>query len=592
MNKTKPIAALAVGLMLSAGLAACGGDDDKKPGSGSSGSAASGPTGANAAIENIVNPSDKKGGTLRFGDSDDFDSPDPGNTYYAYSWNFARYYSRALTTFKEAPGKANLEVVPDLAETLGVPSDEGKTWTYKIRKGVKYDDGTEVKAQDVKYAVERSNYTSELQLGPKYFQQFLKDNTPAYKGPYKDKSPEGLKSIETPDDYTIVFHLTKAFSEFDYLATMPQTAGVPQAKDTGLKYEKSIVSSGPYKVDSYERGKAMKLSRNPNWDQATDPIRKALPDNIELSLKQNANDIDNKLLSGALDMDISGVGVQVAAQPKVLQDPKLKVDSDVTTGGTLTYIAINGNVKPFDNVHCKRAVEYATDKLAVQTALGGPLAGGKIATTITPPTVTGYEQADRYPSGADNHGDLVKAKDELTQCGQPNGFTINLGARSDRPKEISSAQAIQQGLAKVGIKVEIKQFPSGDYFNKFAGAPSYVREHGLGLMMMKWGADWPTGFGFLQQIVDGRAIKPSGGTNLQETNLDSVNKLFDDVASNTDVNARNKIYTQIDQLVMEDAGIVPLVYASQLLYRPKNVTNVMVTAALSGQYDYLNMGLK
>ena len=114
----------------------------------------------------------------------------------------------------------------------------------------------------------------------------------------------------------------------------------------------------------------------------------------------------------------------------------------------------------------------------------------------------------------------------------------------------------------------------------------------LGLMMMKWGADWPTGFGFLQQIIDGRAIKPSGGTNLQETNLPEVNKLFDDVASNPDVNARNGIYTKVDQLVMEDAGIVPLVYASQLLYRPANVTNVMVTAALSGQYDYLNMGVK
>ena len=111
-------------------------------------------------------------------------------------------------------------------------------------------------------------------------------------------------------------------------------------------------------------------------------------------------------------------------------------------------------------------------------------------------------------------------------------------------------------------------------------------------MMMKWGADWPTGFGFLQQIVDGRAIKPSGGTNLQESNLPEVNKLFDDVASNTDVNARNGIYTKVDQLVMEDAGIVPLVYASQLLYRPANVTNVMVSAAYSGQYDYLNMGLK
>lgn len=587
MNKIKPLAVLTVGAALSMGLAACGGGDDAKGDAGSTSSAA-----YNAANANVVNASTKKGGTLRFADSDDWDSPDPGNTYYAFAWNFGRLYSRALTTFKEAPGDAGLEVVPDLAESLGQVSDGGKTWTYKLRKGVKFDDGTPVTSKDVKYNVERSNYTDELQLGPKYFKQYLKDNSPAYKGPYKDKSDDGLKSIETPDDQTIVFHLAQPFAEFDYLATMPQTAPVPKAKDTGLKYEKSIVSSGPYKIDSYERGKSMTLSRNPHWDSATDPLRKALPDRIEVALKQNADDIDNKLMSGALDVDLAGAGVQPPAQPKILGNAALKKNADVTTGGTLTYMAIDNQVKPLDNVHCRRAVEYATDKLAAQTGLGGPLAGGKIATTVLPPTITGYQKADRYPSGADNHGDLAKAKEELAACGQPNGFTTKLSARSDRPKEVAAAQGIQQGLAKVGIKAEIAQFPAGDYFNKYAGAPSFVHSKGLGLMMMKWGADWPTGFGFLQQIVDGRAIKPAGGTNLQETNLPAVNKLFDEVASNPDVNARNKIYTQIDQLVMEDAGIVPLAYANQLLFRPVNVTNVFVTAAYSGQYSYLNMGVK
>src|SRR5262249_43971930 len=157
-----------------------------------------------------------------------------------------------------------------LAESLGKSSNGNKTWTYKLRKGLKYSDGTEITAQDVKYAVERSNFTDELQGGPKYFKQYLVDNPGGYKGPYKDKSKTGRKSLQPPDKYTIVFNLNTPFAEFDYLAFMPQTAPVQQAKDTGLNYKKNIVSSGPYKIDSYEPGKQMKLSRNTYWDASTD----------------------------------------------------------------------------------------------------------------------------------------------------------------------------------------------------------------------------------------------------------------------------------------------------------------------------------
>ncbi|MCW2901506.1 MAG: transporter solute-binding protein [Streptosporangiaceae bacterium] len=582
MKKTKPLASIALGVALSLGLAACGG--------GSSGNGNGGP-GYGAALDKVVNQSAKKGGTLRFADSDDFDSPDPGNTYYAWSQNFLRLYGRALTTFKPAAGSASLELVPDLAESLGKASDNGKTWTYTLRKGVKFDDGTPVTSKDVKYAVERSNFSDELQLGPKYFKDFMIDNKPAYKGPYKDKADAGLKSIATPDDSTIVFHLRKPFADFDYLVQMGQTVPVPKAKDTGLSYEKKIASSGPYKVDSYVRGKQMTLSRNPNWDPSTDPIRKALPDRIELQLKQNADDIDNRLLSGALDVDSAGVGVQSAAQPKILSDPAKKANADNSIAGYLRFMAINQHVKPFDNAHCRMAVQYATDKVAAQTGYGGPVAGGDIASTLIPPTVNGYRKFDAYPM-ADQHGDLQKAKAELAACGQPNGFSTKITARSDRPKEVAAAQGIQQGLAKVGIKANIVQFPAGDYFNKYVGVPNYVHQQGLGLMLMAWAPDWPTGYGFLSQIVDGRAIKPSGGNNLAEENNPQVNAALDKAIANTDPAARTKAWGDIDEMVMKDSVVVPLIYAKILLYRPTSITNVGVSQGYGGMYDYLNMGVK
>jgi peptide/nickel transport system substrate-binding protein len=584
MRKIRSLASIAACIALSTGLAACGG--------GSSGTTSgSGGSSYGAAVNKVVNQSDKKGGTLRFADSDDFDSPDPGNDYYAWGQNFIRLYGRALTTFKPAAGKASLELVPDLAESLGQVSDGGKTWTYKLRKGVKFDDGTPVTSRDVKYAVERSNFTDELQLGPKYFKTFLVDNKPAYKGPYKDKSDTGLKSIATPDDSTIVFHLNQPFADFDYLVQMSQTVPVPKAKDTGLNYEKNIVSTGPYKIDSYVRGKQMTLSRNPNWDPSTDPIRKALPDRIEVQLKQNADDIDSRLMSGDLDMDAAGTGVQQAAQPKVLGDPAKKQNADNSVAGYLRFMAINQHVAPFDNIHCRMAVQYASDKIAAQTGYGGPVTGGDVASTIIPPTVNGYRKFDLYPT-PDGHGDLAKAKQELAACGKPNGFKTKISARSDRPKEVAAAEGLQQGLAKVGIQADIVQFPAGDYFNKYVGVPNYVHQHGIGLMLMAWAADWPTGFGFLSQIVDGRAIKPSGGNNLAEENNPNVNAALDAAIANTDPAARTKAWGDIDEMVMKDSVIVPLIYAKVLLYRPPNVTNVGVTEGYGGMYDYLNLGVK
>ncbi|MFI0479990.1 ABC transporter substrate-binding protein [Actinomadura sp. 9N215] len=588
MNKMRPIAVLAAGVVAAAGLAACGGGDDD-------GGSGSGP-GYNAGVNEVVNKSDKKGGTLKFASSDDWDSPDPGNTYYAFSQNFARLYGRGLTTFAPTAGDASLKVVPDLATDLGQASDGGKTWTYKLRTGVKYDDGSTVTSKDVKYAVERSNFSDELQDGPKYFKQYLVDNDPKYKGPYKDKSDEGLKSIETPDDQTIVFHLNTPFQEFDYLVGMSQTMPVPKAKDTGLKYESAIVSSGPYKIDSYTRGKSMTLSRNPNWNKSTDPIRKALPDKIEVQLKQNADDIDQRLLAGSADVDIAGVGVQSGTQPKVLAaDQKPYVDNPVQ--GFLRFMSLNVHVKPLDNIHCRIAVQYATDKVAAQTAYGGPLAGGDIATTVLPPTVAGYAKFDLYPQkqaegGGLDQATLAKAKQELQLCNQPNGFSTKLSARSDRPKEVAMAQAVQQSLAKVGIKADIVQFPAGDYFSKYVGVPKYVHDHGIGMMIMAWAADWPTGYGFLSQIVHGKAIKPSGGNNLAELDDPKVNKGLDDAIQTPDEAARLKAYGEVDKVIMGTAAEVPLVYAKALMYRPKRVTNAGITYSYGGMYDYLNMGVE
>ncbi len=542
----------------------------------------------NAANGAIFNPSDKKGGTLTFANSGDWDNVDPADTYYGYSWNFIRYYGRSLTMFKSAPGDAGTQLVPDLATSLGEPSDGAKTWTYHLRPGVKFEDGTPITSKDVKYGVERSLDKTTFPNGPTYFNDFL--DLQGYTSPYKDTSADklGLKAIDTPDDSTIVFHLAKPFSGFDYFAMLPATIPVPPAKDTGANYKTHVVSSGPYMFDTYVAGKSFSLKRNPNWDPSTDPNRKALPERIEVKLNQNAEDIDKQLLNGTLDVDVASGGVQTDTQATIVGDAAKKARADLAPLARLWYTSINSDVAPFDNVDCRKAVELAMDHDSFLRAFGGSY-GGEIATSLLPPLVPGATKADPYNFLGKKNGDVDAAKAELTKCGQANGFTTNFSYRSERPKEKAEGEAIQQALAKVGITVNLKPFPQADYFKLYAGKPDYAKKNGLGLMANGWGADWPDGFGFLQQIVDSRVIRATGGNTNLSVKDPKVDALLDQALQTTDTAARNQVWGQVDAQVMDDAYVLPGVWSSVLLYRPANLTNVFVNNGFGG-YDFLALG--
>ena len=575
----------AVGVTAALVVSACGGGGGtSNQGSGNQ----SGNAGFNAASTSVVNPSDKKGGTLKFANLGDWDSLDPGETYYGYAWDFARLYGRSLMMFKAGVGKDGNQLVADLAESAGQPSDGAKTWTYKLRKGVKFDDGTEVTSADVKYNVLRSTDKQTFPNGPAYWEAIL-DLPDGYKGPYKSKDANTDSAIETPDKYTIVFHTKQPFATFDYLAQLPSTMPVPKDKDTGAKYKNSIVSTGPYKFEGLEPGKSFNLVRNDQWDPATDPNRKALPDRIEVALNVNADDIDNRLLSGDLDVDVAGTGVQPAAQSRVLQDPNIKATADNPLSKRLWYTSINPTVAPLDNIECRKAVMYAMDQTAYQTAYGGQVAGGDLATTLLPPLIPGYQAYDLYPNGQDHKGDLDAAKKSLEACGQPNGFATNIAYRAERPKEKATAEAFQQALSRVGIKLTLKPYPQGDYFSSYAGNPPYVVKNKLGLALNGWSADWPDGFGFLSQITDSRVIRQTGGSSNTSVRIPEVDKMLDSALQELDADKRNQIWGQIDKRVMEEAVIYPGVYSKALLVRSKNATNIFVSDAW-GFYDYLGMG--
>ncbi|MDW6059723.1 ABC transporter substrate-binding protein [Streptomyces sp. FXJ1.4098] len=572
-------AAVVVGALMA--TAACGGDknDDKSEGAG-----------FNAATKGIANASTKTGGTLKFINKQDFDSLDPQRQYYGFAWDFSRFYARQLITYAPKPGKASNTLVPDLATSTAKISDGGKTYTYTLRDGITWEDGSPITAQDIKYGIERIWAKDLISGGPAYLRQVL-DPDGKYKGPYKDKTKDklGLKAIETPDAKTIIFRLPKPNGDFEQMLAMPTGSPVKASKDTGAKYTNQPFSSGPYKVQSYKPGKGAVLVRNPKWNKASDPIRPALPDKVTVTLNSNLDAVDELLIKGDYDVFLSATGMGQAGRSEALKQHKGNVDNIETS--FVRYVDFATKVKPFDNIHCRKAVFYATNYTSLQTIRGGPQAAGDIATTMLPKSIAGADDYDPYGILArKGKPDAAKAKDELKQCGKPDGFSANIVARNDQPNEVKAAEALQESLGKVGIKLQVENI-DGASSASITGSPSVMKKRNLGLSMTGWGPDFPTGQGFEQPLIDGRFIQQTGNYNVSETNDPKINGLFDTALKETDPAKAGESYKEINHKIVDLAVQMPFLYEKNITWRSSRLTNAFSSAAYNGRYDYSQLGV-
>ncbi|MGW0817783.1 ABC transporter substrate-binding protein [Streptomyces viridiviolaceus] len=570
--------------------AACGGGDSDGDGGGSKNGAA----GFDAA-NNKVAQADlaKKGGTLKFGGAQDADSWDTTRGYYGFMWNFSRYYSRQLVTNAAEPGKAGAGVTPDLATGLAKVSDDGKTYTYTLRDGITWEDGKPITSKDVKYGIERVWAQDVLSGGPTYLKEVL-DPKGEYQGPYKDKSKDklGLKAIETPDDKTIVFKLPKANSDFEEMLALTSASPVRQDKDTKSKYGLHPFSSGPYKFHSYNPGKDLTLVRNTEWKQESDPVRKAYPDKITVQFFSDANQLDQRLLSGDLDLDINQTGMSPQGRTTALKEHKANLDNPVS--GYIRYAVFPQSVKPFDNIECRKAVILGADHVSLQTARGGPVAGGEIGTNMLPPSVPGAEgqKYDPYKiAGENKKGNTAEAKKALEACGKPNGFKTTIAVRNNKPVEVATAQSLQASLKKIGITAEIDQY-DGSQTAGIIGSPSNVKKKNYGIIIMGWGPDFPSVQGYGLPLWDSDYILESGNNNYALIKDKEIDGLFDKYVDTLDDAGKQQIATDINHKVMEGAYYLPFVFEKFVNWRSSRLANVYTSDGYSGMYDFVNLGLK
>jgi len=522
---------------------ACGGD-----GGGGGGSSGGGSDGKPV-----------RGGTLRIVNAADVDYLDTANGYYTVTAALQRTYARGLYSFditkKGTPDE--FTPVPDLSDGPAEVSPDNKVFTFKIRKGVKYAPpvNREVTAEDFVTAVERL-YDKATPSGGQSYGNLIKGAKDFGDG--KAKTISGI--VASGDTLTIT--LDKPAPDFLSVLFQPFFAPVPKEYASkykvGSDYSKHMVGSGPYTLKEYVPNKSIELVRNTNWDPATDPLRKAWVESITVREGLESDAIQQLIERGDADLSLDTQPPNSQLQ-RLATDPKLKQQFADPISGCIRYLSLGASPKAgaISNLKVRQAIEYAVDKVATQRARGGTFAGDPASTILTP-TLLGYQKYDLYPT-PNNQGDPAKAKQLLAEAGYPNGLTLGyVGVNTGASKQVDTV--VQAALARVGIKLTVRQLTNSAHYTDQLQIPAKRLEHQIG------NAGWCPDFAgdgtrsFIVPNFDGRSILPSGNQNYPEYDNPEVNSMIDQALAEPDKAKRGALWTAIDKRIMQDAVWVPYIY--------------------------------
>jgi peptide/nickel transport system substrate-binding protein len=553
-------------------VAACGGSDNSSGGSSSSGGgAANQETGG------------KTGGVLRQLGSSDVDYLDPGHTYYTAGYQVAYPTQRTLYGFK--PDNAT-DPVPDLATGKPEISDDLKTITVKIKKGVKFSPpvNREVTSKDIKYAFERFFSANVGGQYPSYFASI--EGAP--KKPTNGVKP--ISGITTPDDQTIVFKLSEPQAvSVSAALVMPITAPVPEeyAKKFDAKnpstYNTHLVATGPYMVKNdaqgnavgYQAGKSIDLVRNPNWDKSTD-YRPAYLDEIQMTTNES-------------DASIAAQQVLTGSHQSLDTNPPAAQLKDVVTnrkgqyvqlpGGGYRYFPLNTTIKPLDNVNVRKAIVAAFDRDAALKARGGKFTGD-IPTHFLPPGIPGFEEAGGMAGpGFDflknPRGDMNLAAQYMKKAGYPSGkYTGNaklllIAANTDPGK--AQAQVAKAQLEKLGLKIQFRTVPQDAVYTEWCQVPPKK-------VAICGSAGWFKDFTDPQSMLEvtfkgANIVKSQGNNNLAQLDDPAIDKAMDK-ASTLQGDERLKAWANIDKMITDQAPAVPFDWDKTTVIWSKDVQGV------------------
>jgi len=501
-------------------LAACGGGGGESP--GSINPSASGKGGGAGAAKNpdakgpLAIPADAaQGGTATVLTLQVPATFDPTRAYYTDSTEIMNLVTRALTQYAYDPKTNDMVLVPDMATDLGRPNKDNTEWTFTLKDGLKYEDGTPVKAEDVAYAISRSFAIDELPDGPTYQLQFFLDGD-KYKGPFKSTAPyKGV--VVNGNDITI--KMSRPFPEMDYYASFPVFTGIPKNKDTKEEYGNHPLATGPYMFQDYKPGTSLTLVKNPYWDPATDPGRIQSVDKWEFLFNQDQAKFENTIVSdnGAGQTTLTYDNITPPTYKKISQDDP---DRLVTGTSPCTYMWYLDMTKITD-INVRKAIGYAYPYVDAWKA-GGEIVGltRVPSTNILPPGTAGRTPYDVLGIKGENT-DPEKAK-ELLQKANAIGYELKFYYQTDDPLSVAGKDQLVKAFEAAGFKAtpiatttdKVREART-DY-----NAPVNVRSSG-------WCSDWPSGGSWFPAQWDGSLVGVEGMPNLsnfKEADADAKQK--------------------------------------------------------------------
>ena len=440
---------------------------------------------------------------------------DPTRAYYTDSTAIMNLVTRALTQYVYDPETNDMVLAPDMATDLGTPNEDNTEWTFTLKDGLKYEDGTDVKAEDVAYAVSRSFAIEELPDGPTYQLTFFQDGD-TYKGPYKDKSP--YKGVEV-NGKDITIKMSRPFPEMDYYASFPVFTGIPQAKDTKEEYGNHPLATGPYMFKDYKPGSSLTLVKNPNWDPATDPGRIQAVDEWDFSFGEDTAKIENTILSD------TGDGQTTITYDNVTPPTYKKVTTDspdrlVVGTSPCTFMWYMDMTKITD-INVRKAVGYAYPYVDVWKAAGEIVGLTRVpSTSILPPGTAGRVEYDVLGIKGQNT-DPAKSQ-ELLKEANAEGYELKFLYSTDDPLSVAAKDQLVKGLEAGGFTA-----------TPIASTAEKIREERsnydspINIRSSGWCSDWPTGGSWFPAQWDGALVGLEGmpnPANFKEADADAKQK--------------------------------------------------------------------
>jgi len=527
MRMKRSAAALAVAAMMT--LAACGG------GSGNTGTDEAGedPTfeeGGNAGAFKDPErqapapiPDDAtEGGTLTVLTAVAPSTLDPTQAYYTDSTAIlSALVTRSLTQYAYNEETNDMQLIPDMATDLGTPNEDNTEWTFTLREGLKYEDGSDVTAEDVAYAIRRSFAIEELPDGPTYQTTFFLDGD-KYKGPFQDDSEYAGVEVSGQD---ITIKMRRPFSDMDYYASFPAFTAIPEAKDNPETYGQSPLATGPYKFADYKAGTSLTLVKNDQWDPDTDPGRIQMVDGWEFKFAQDTAKLENIIINdnGSAQTTLTYDNVSASSYRQV-QAEKERLVTGTQPCTFMWYI----DMTKIKDIKVRQALGYAYPYEDAWKAAGEIVGVTRVpGTSILPPGTAGRKEYDALGIGGVNT-DAERSKELLAEAGAE-GFEIKYLFSSDDDLAVAAKDAIAEGLEAGGFKatpiastVETIRTDRTDY-----NSPINVRSSG-------WCSDWPSGGSWFPAQWSGDLVRLEGMPNPANFKVkkfdDEQNRILDDLA--------------------------------------------------------------